>query len=206
MDWYASAPDKMANSEVHMDNGMVFTLHTNAYALNRFTHQYVSDLTNELPTANGYTAGGVAAGAVTRTLTVANSWSVARANTTAYAKGDVVRPATPNGFLYVATTAGTTGGVVPTFPTVYGQTVADGGVTWSCYAAAVTVFLATNQPTWAGATFTARYLVLSERTPALATAQALIAVFDFGSDKTGLGGTFTVAPHPQLGQMHVPIL
>jgi hypothetical protein len=53
-----------------------------------------------------------------------------RANNTLYGAGDVVRPATANGWLYQATTSGTSGGSVPSFPTIYGDTVADGGVTW----------------------------------------------------------------------------
>jgi hypothetical protein len=34
------------------------TLHTATYAPNRLTHRWYSDLTNELATATGYTAGG----------------------------------------------------------------------------------------------------------------------------------------------------
>lgn len=55
-----------------------------------------------------------------------------RANTTAYALGDYVVPAAPNGFFYKATAAGTSGGSVPTYPTVIGDTVVDGTVTWTC--------------------------------------------------------------------------
>ena len=43
-----------------------------------------------------------------------------------------VYPITRNGFKYVATTTGTTGGTEPTWPTVVGNTVVDGGVTWRC--------------------------------------------------------------------------
>lgn len=49
-----------------------------------------------------------------------------RANSTAYARGTVIRPATPNGFVYRVTTAGTTGGSPPTYPTVDGVPVTDG--------------------------------------------------------------------------------
>lgn len=35
------------------------TLHTNAYTPNKDTHNAYTDLTNELTTANGYTAGGL---------------------------------------------------------------------------------------------------------------------------------------------------
>lgn len=38
------------------------TLHTATYAPNRDTHVFASDLTNELPTAGGYTVGGATLG------------------------------------------------------------------------------------------------------------------------------------------------
>lgn len=205
MDWYGSAFLKMVNAEVDLDDNVTYTLHSNAYALNRFTHAYVSDLTNELPTAGGYTNGGLAAGVVTRTLTQANSWAVQRANSTAYALGDVVRPAAGNGFLYRATTTGTSGGSIPAFPTNIGDTVADGGTIWECYGRAIITFTAANPATWGTATFTARYLVLSDRTAGAAAAQPLIGVRDFGADQTGGGGNFTVNPHPTLGLLHVAI-
>lgn len=55
-----------------------------------------------------------------------------RANSTAYTVGDIVVPATPNGYYYVASAAGTSGGTIPTFPTTEGDTVVDGDVTWVC--------------------------------------------------------------------------
>lgn len=51
---------------------------------------------------------------------------------TAYVLGDLVVPATPDGFYYVATTAGTSDGTAPTFPGVEGETVTDGTVVWTC--------------------------------------------------------------------------
>jgi hypothetical protein len=52
----------------------------------------------------------------------------------AYVLGDVVVPAAglENGFRYECTTAGTSGGSAPTWPTTEGGTVADGTVTWTC--------------------------------------------------------------------------
>lgn len=205
MDWYGNAFLKMVNAEVDLDDNVTYTLHSNAYALNRFTHSTVADLTNELATGGGYTSGGIAAGVITRTLTQANSWATQRANATAYALGDVVRPAAGNGFLYRATTAGTSGGSVPAFPTNIGDTVADGGTIWECYGRAIITFTAANPATWATATFTARYLVLSDRTAVGAANQPLIGVRDFGADQTGGGGSFTVNPHPTLGLLHIAI-
>lgn len=62
----------------------------------------------------------------------AGSAAVARANTTAYDLDDLLVPAVANGFYYKVTTAGTTGGAPPTFPTVPGDTVTDGTAVLTC--------------------------------------------------------------------------
>ncbi len=68
----------------------------------------------------------------TPTVVPAQASATARANTTAYALNSYVLPAAPNGFYYKATTAGTSAGTIPTFPTTIGATVTDGTVTWTC--------------------------------------------------------------------------
>lgn len=60
------------------------------------------------------------------------------AATTAYSLGNFRRPTTVNGFRYEVTTAGTSGGSEPTWPTTPGNTVVDGTVTWTCRAMTVT--------------------------------------------------------------------
>jgi hypothetical protein len=69
--------------------------------------------------------------AQTVTVKHAQNAAAARANTTAYSLNAYVLPATPNGYVYKATTAGTSGGSVPTYPTTVGSTVVDGTVTWT---------------------------------------------------------------------------
>ena len=59
---------------------------------------------------------------------------VAWAATTAYSIIQAVRPSTPNGLLYTCSVAGTSAGTEPTWPTTYGDTVVDGGVTWTAVA------------------------------------------------------------------------
>jgi len=54
------------------------------------------------------------------------------AASTAYNLGDFRRPTTPNGFRYEVTTAGTSGGSEPAWPTTVGTTVTDGTVVWTC--------------------------------------------------------------------------
>lgn len=58
----------------------------------------------------------------------------ARANSTAYALGASIIPATPNGYRYECTTAGTSGGSIPTYGTTLGGTTTDGTVTWTLVA------------------------------------------------------------------------
>jgi len=51
---------------------------------------------------------------------------------TAYVLGNFVKPVTLNGYHYKCTTAGTSAATEPTWPTVVGNTVVDGTVTWTC--------------------------------------------------------------------------
>lgn len=66
------------------------------------------------------------------TVVPAQASAAARANATPYALGAYVTPATANGYYYKATTAGTSGGSIPTYPTTIGGTVTDGTVVWTC--------------------------------------------------------------------------
>jgi hypothetical protein len=88
----------------------------------------IGDRTYQLGAATGNLTGvrGVSSIAVRVQQGAA---AATRANTTAYAKGAFIIPATPNNHYYVATVGGTSGGSIPTYPT-NGTTVADGGVTW----------------------------------------------------------------------------
>lgn len=54
------------------------------------------------------------------------------AATTAYSLGAIIEPTTPNTYAYECTTAGTSAGSEPTFPTsAIGNTVVDGTVVWT---------------------------------------------------------------------------
>lgn len=204
MKLYRNAPALVLNKEVDWDSdALKWTLHTSTYTPNQDTHIYASSLTNELSTGGGYTAGGLAIASPTRTFTAANSWGVQRANSTAYNVGDVVRPASGNGFLYMASVAGTSAGTIPTYPTVVGTTVADGGVTWECVGSGIVVF-GCSDPSWSTATFgPCRYAVLGDYQTGSAATSPLIGYVDFGSDKTGGGLAFTVQLHTALRAMHV---
>lgn len=205
MFWFANAFMAMSNMETDFDDNMTITAHTVTYTPDRIANSYVSDLSNEVAAGLGYATGGVNVGAVTRTKTTANSWTVQRAASTAYALGDVVRPAAANGFIYRATSAGSTAAGLPTYPTIMGQTVVDGGVTWECYGIGIVVWTWTTPPSWATATFVYRSLVLSDRTTGVAATEALIAVSTYASDQTASGTTYTINAHASLGILHVAI-
>jgi len=61
--------------------------------------------------------------------------SYAYVSPTAILAGTVTIPSTDNGFCYEVTTAGTTSGTEPDWPTTVGGTVLDGMVTWTCKSA-----------------------------------------------------------------------
>jgi hypothetical protein len=63
---YSSAKEYIGDSTIDLD-GHVFKLqlHTSTYTPNLNTHTVRADLTNELATANGYTAGGATIGSIT---------------------------------------------------------------------------------------------------------------------------------------------
>ena len=200
--WYRSAPGKMLNKEIDWDSDTIkATLHTSTYAPNRATHDYVDDLTNELAAGGGYSTGGVTAGTKTVVTTEANSWGTVHTVSTVFTVDYVVRPSSGNGFLYRCAVAGTSASSAPTWPTVIGQTVTDGTVTWECAGRAIAVIDCADF-VWSTATFTAaRYCVISDRQTGVNSTSPLIGLIDFGTDKAGGGGNFTVQLDAQ-GLLH----
>lgn len=189
--FYASAFTKTWNKEADLDTDTIkVMLCTSSYTPNRGTHAYKSDVTNEV-SGTGYTATGATLASVTLSYVAANSWATSRANTTAYVAGQVVRPATGNGYLYKCITAGTSGGSVPTYPTTYGGTVTDGSVVWECIAQGGVVLDAVD-PSWGSSTITARYAVIYDASPATDATRPLIAYLDFGTDVSSTSAAFTI--------------
>jgi hypothetical protein len=197
---YRPLMTRMGNKEVDFNSDSLFwTLHTVSYVPNFDTHQNVSDLTNELTTAGGYTVGGIAVGTPAMTYTAANSWGNVRANSTAYVVGDVYRPAATNGFVYRCVVAGTSAGAPPTFGLILGGATVDGTATFELVGSGINAFTCTN-PSWPTATFgPCRYAVLSDRQTGVAATEPLIGLIDFLADKTAGGGTFQITVHPTQG-------
>jgi hypothetical protein len=168
------------------------------YTPDLINHADFSDVSSSEITGTGYTAGGVTLAGVSLTLTAANAWGVAWASGTAYAYGAVVRPNPGNGFLYRCVAAGTSGGGAPSFPTVVGQTVTDGGVTWACMGDAILVFTS-DSAEWTGATFTADYAVIYDAQSGTYATEPLLVLQTFSGPNSPAGITFEVTPDPVLG-------
>lgn len=65
---YDSAKEYIGDGTIDLDNDTFkIILTTSSYTPNRATHTVYADVTNELSTANGYTAGGATLGTVTWT-------------------------------------------------------------------------------------------------------------------------------------------
>lgn len=193
------------NKQVDFDSDALgWTLHTSSYTPNKDTHRFVSDLTNELTTGGGYTASTASAPALAISSPViayvaANSWTVQRANSTAYNVGDVIRPIAGNGFVYRCVTAGTSAGTTTTLGTTLGLTTTDGTAVFENVGSGVMTFTCAN-PSWASATFgPCRYAVLSDRTSGSNATNPVLGYIDFGSDKTGGGGVFQITLNATQG-------
>lgn len=202
--YYLSGISDLITGNIDIDTDTIkCALTTSSYTPNLDTHDRFDDVTNEV-TGTGYTAGGATLGSVTVTGTVANSWGTSWATGTAYSVGKIVRPTTGNGYVYRCSVAGTShASTEPTWPTVFGQTVTDNGITWTCFGRAVVTFDAADT-SWTTATITARYAVVYKSTGTASTSR-LIFLLDFGSNQSSTAGTFQITWDTQ-GIFHIGVL
>lgn len=175
----------------YLSDSVKVMLLESGYTLALDTDEVKATLTNEV-SGTGYSAGGVALGSKTIVYTAANSWSPTWATGTAYVAGDVIRPTSGNGRLYVCSTGGTShASTEPTWTTtLYDEQPSDNGVQWTCIASGITV-IDSADPSWGpGATITGiRYAVVYDDD---ATDDPLLFVVDFGADKAVDNGTFSI--------------
>lgn len=193
--WYAQAFERAFDaSQDWLSNDLRLALIGAGYTPDRGAHEYWSDVVANELSATGYTANGTALTSEGISVTPANSFATTWAASTAYAVGFIVRPTAGNGFLYSCSVAGTSSGSQPTWPTVIGTTVADGGVTWTCVGRFVILF--TCSPTSIAWTFSGsaspRYGVIYDRTPASDATRPLMFLVDFDATQSITNATFTV--------------
>lgn len=74
MAWFGKGLDSLCNGAIDWDTDTFkITLHTATYTPNQDTDDFFNDCTNELSTANGYTAGGATLASCTRTYDAASN-------------------------------------------------------------------------------------------------------------------------------------
>lgn len=174
----------------YLSDTIKILLCTSSYTPDLAAHDFHNDITNEVANGNGYTTGGATLTGKTASLVGAAS-ATARANSTAYSLGQIVRPSTSNGYVYQCVVAGTSAGSAPTYPTVIGTTVTDGGVTWLCAGRGYIMFDAAD-PSWTSSTITARYAVIYDDTPATSATKPLLWLLDFESNVSTTNGTLSI--------------
>ena len=125
---------KLTVRQLSMENLALFlagSVATPAQASGAVSNEAVSVLADRYYQLGASTANPSGVRSVS-SVTVATGAVATWAATTAYALGAQVKPATSPLYIYQATTAGTSGGSAPTWPTTIGATVTDGTVTWTC--------------------------------------------------------------------------
>ena len=178
---------------------------SSAYAPDYDLHDFFDDASANEVAGAGYTAGGLALASKTRAYIAANSWATTWAASTAFVGGDVVRPAAANGYIYLAQNAGATGASAPTWPTVLGDEVADGAVTWTCIGRGGWIFDCTD-PSWNPTTLTnVRYVVVYDRTPATDATRPLLCCIDLGSNLNPTNGQLLITLNASAGLLVIPI-
>lgn len=167
------------------------TLHGAGYTPNPDTHRFVSDLAAELPPGGGYTPGGQLLAGRAAAYLPAASWPDAWAPVVSYAAGQIIRPPLGPAMLFRCYASGVSGSVAPNWPVTPGMVVADGSAAWAALGAGA-VTLTASMLQWASFTAGFRYIVVSDRSAAQATAQPLIALADMGGQVAGSGGNLDV--------------
>ncbi len=171
---------------------IVATLHTTAYAPNLVTNGYVSSLAGEVAAGGGYAQGGLQLTGCALSYLPAASWPDAWAPLTSYAVGQVVRPPLNASVLLYCWQAGTSGASAPSWPSVPGAVVSDGGAAWSVIASGA-VALTAPPLQWQSFTASFRYIVISDRQSGNPATEPLIALADMGQTVTGTGGNLSLS-------------
>lgn len=125
---------KMTVRQISMENLGMFLAGqaaTAAQASASVTNEAISILADRYYQLGALTANPSGVRSVSA-VTITTAAVSAAATSTAYAVGDQVKQASSPTHIYQCTTAGTSGGSAPTWPTTIGATVTDGTAVWTC--------------------------------------------------------------------------
>lgn len=188
---YPKGQQHIADGSIDLDGSAIkCALVTSSYTPSDSHEFFDTSVSASETSGTGYTAGGQTLASKQVTSTLANSWTSSWAASTAYTAGDIVRPTTGNGHLYLCVTGGTSAASEPTWPTVAYNQVTDNTATWMEAGTAAIIWDAAD-PAWTSSTVTARYAVYYVAGTA-GVSDYLISYVDFGADESTTADTFTV--------------
>lgn len=149
--WYPFGQQALANAGVDWDTATNIKVAVMAATFNfNDTHDFWNDVSASEYASPGYTAGGQ--NIASRAIAIVDSSALtARANTTAYAKGDIRRTATDSNRVFLCVVAGTSAASEPGGMATLGtfREITDGSVVWvNMGSAALT--LTGNAVSWTG--------------------------------------------------------
>jgi hypothetical protein len=165
-----------------------------------------ADISASEASGTGYTATGIALTSPAITTVQANSFGRVWTAATAYIAGDVVRPITTNGHLYMCAVAGTSAGSEPTWTVIPGRdNVAVDGTTliWTEIGTSITKFSSANIVSASMSLTGIQYGWIYDDTPATGSSKSVICLLDFGSQKTWTSTVVTFTPDTNLGWVYL---
>lgn len=173
VEFYLGLSDSTSTCSI-VDTDTIITASAGEPTTNGYTRQLIERSSTGWPTL-ALDAGDYQATASTETFSAGGSWgpvycayiTTAKSNgtvwaaSTAYSLNAFARPTTFAGYVYEATTAGTSGTAEPTWNTTIGGTTTDGTVTWTTRLAKLISYtaLSTGRTLAAGETLQVTYKV-----------------------------------------------
>ena len=203
--WYAKGLQNALKGLVDLDLALNLkvALLANTYVFAQDSHEFFDTSCNaDEVTGINYVDGGedITGAAVTVVDdAVVSVWVLS----TSYEIGDLVRPVTPNGFVYRCVQAGTSSGTEPSpWTTVLGDTENDNTVIWDNVGTSFVKF-DVDDTTWANSTITAQFCIFYVD-GAAGSGDYLVAYLDFGGDEVSSAGDFDIiVPTDGLAQIGI---
>lgn len=201
--WYPAAFGEIMNGTIDWDTDtrIAVALMESPFAYDDADDFWDDIVADEYSSASGYTTLGEAI--TTRAITESDSSVLtARANTTAYVIGDIVRTATDSTRVFMCVVAGTSAGSEPGGMATLGtlREIADGTVTWVNVGRAVTI-LDGDAVSWTGLDQSATTHAVIFKDTTVASTSPLLGCITFDSAETPTD--LTITP-PAEGWLIIP--